>query len=64
MREARELAQESTYEYDAHPLEVKYVSFFHTRSSFYANFLYSQDNLFEWHFTVRGPKDTDFEEGR
>ncbi|KAG2232392.1 hypothetical protein INT48_007296 [Thamnidium elegans] len=43
MREARELAQENTYEYDAHPLE---------------------DNIFEWHFTVRGPKDTDFEEGR
>ena len=21
------------------------------------------DNLFEWHFTVRGPKDTDFEGG-
>ncbi|KAF1796230.1 ubiquitin-conjugating enzyme/RWD-like protein [Mucor lusitanicus] len=23
-----------------------------------------EDNIFEWHFTVRGPKDTDFEEGR
>ncbi|VDO49618.1 unnamed protein product [Onchocerca flexuosa] len=22
-----------------------------------------EDNLFEWHFTVRGPKDTDFEGG-
>ncbi|KAG2203036.1 hypothetical protein INT47_013252 [Mucor saturninus] len=43
MQEARELAKESTFEYDAHPLE---------------------DNIFEWHFTVRGPKDTDFEEGR
>lgn len=23
-----------------------------------------QDNLFEWHFTVRGPPDTEFEGGR
>jgi len=22
-----------------------------------------EDNLFEWHFTIRGPKDTEFEEG-
>ena len=22
-----------------------------------------EDNLFEWHFTVRGPSDTDFEGG-
>lgn len=22
-----------------------------------------QDNLFEWHFTVRGPMDTDFDGG-
>ncbi|KAI9275572.1 ubiquitin-conjugating enzyme/RWD-like protein [Phascolomyces articulosus] len=43
MQEARELAMESCYEYEAHPLE---------------------DNLFEWHFTVRGPGDTEFEEGR
>ncbi|KAI8636040.1 ubiquitin-conjugating enzyme/RWD-like protein [Parasitella parasitica] len=43
MQEAKELANESTYEYSAHPLE---------------------DNIFEWHFTVRGPQDTDFEEGR
>ncbi|KAI8148955.1 ubiquitin-conjugating enzyme/RWD-like protein [Fennellomyces sp. T-0311] len=43
MQEARELATESCYEYEAHPLE---------------------DNLFEWHFTVRGPGDTEFEDGR
>ena len=23
-----------------------------------------QDNLFEWHFTVQGPADSDFENGR
>ncbi|KAI8880812.1 UBC-like protein, partial [Backusella circina FSU 941] len=23
-----------------------------------------EDNIFEWHFTVRGPKDTPFENGR
>lgn len=22
-----------------------------------------QDNLFEWHFTIRGPKDTEFDGG-
>ncbi|KAI8362806.1 ubiquitin-conjugating enzyme/RWD-like protein [Blakeslea trispora] len=43
MQEAKELAKENNYEYDAHPLE---------------------DNIFEWHFTVRGPKDTEFEDGR
>ena len=26
--------------------------------------LHTQDNLFEWHFTVRGPPDTDFADGR
>ncbi|KAI9486657.1 MAG: ubiquitin-conjugating enzyme/RWD-like protein [Benjaminiella poitrasii] len=43
MQEAKELANDSNYEYSAFPLE---------------------ENIFEWHFTVRGPKDTDFEEGR
>ncbi|KAI7883318.1 UBC-like protein [Lichtheimia hyalospora FSU 10163] len=43
MQEARELATESCYEYEAHPLE---------------------DNIFEWHFTVRGPDDTEFADGR
>lgn len=42
MQEAKELATEPCYEYEAHPLE---------------------DNLFEWHFTVRGPGDTEFEGG-
>jgi len=23
-----------------------------------------EDNLFEWHFTVQGPKDTEFQGGR
>jgi hypothetical protein len=27
MQEARELAKESTYEYDAHPLEVKVIRY-------------------------------------
>mgnify|MGYP002389810353 CR=1 FL=1 len=27
-----------------------------------AHFVF-QDNLFEWHFTIRGPKDTEFEGG-
>ncbi|KAI7898780.1 ubiquitin-conjugating enzyme/RWD-like protein [Cokeromyces recurvatus] len=43
MQEAKELANDNTYEYSAFPLE---------------------ENIFEWHFTVRGPKDTEFEEGR
>ncbi|CAO3577229.1 unnamed protein product [Absidia cylindrospora] len=43
LQEAKELANEQTSEYEAHPLE---------------------DNIFEWHFTVIGPDDTDFEGGR
>ncbi|ORZ11829.1 ubiquitin-conjugating enzyme/RWD-like protein [Absidia repens] len=43
LQEAKELANEQTCEYEAHPLE---------------------DNIFEWHFTVIGPDDTDFEGGR
>ncbi|KAI8336575.1 ubiquitin-conjugating enzyme/RWD-like protein [Chlamydoabsidia padenii] len=43
LQEAKELANEKTSEYEAHPLE---------------------DNIFEWHFTVIGPKDTDFDGGR
>ena len=27
------------------------------------NILHLQDNLFEWHFTIRGPADSDFENG-
>ena len=27
------------------------------------DFLFLQDNLFEWHFTIRGPEDTEFEGG-
>ena len=26
-------------------------------------FVYLQDNLFEWHFTIRGPEGSDFEGG-
>ena len=73
MQEARELAIESCYEYEAHPLEVyNFLSFSPLLFTFvyiYTNVVISiqklyQDNLFEWHFTVRGPGDTEFEEGR
>ncbi|KAI9007039.1 ubiquitin-conjugating enzyme/RWD-like protein [Phycomyces nitens] len=43
MQEAKELAVEGSFDYEAHPLE---------------------DNIFEWHFTVRGPSETEFENGR
>jgi len=42
MQEVRELQQNPSSDYDAHPLE---------------------DNLFEWHFTIAGPKETPFEGG-
>ncbi|KAI8072702.1 ubiquitin-conjugating enzyme/RWD-like protein [Gongronella butleri] len=42
LQEAKELANERSTQYTAHPLE---------------------DNIFEWHFTVTGPRDTDFDGG-
>ncbi|KAI8379156.1 ubiquitin-conjugating enzyme/RWD-like protein [Radiomyces spectabilis] len=43
MQEARELAMEECYEYEARPIE---------------------SNIFEWHFTVRGPDGTEFSGGK
>ncbi|OAD67673.1 hypothetical protein PHYBLDRAFT_188942 [Phycomyces blakesleeanus NRRL 1555(-)] len=45
MQEAKELAVEGSFDYEAHPLEA------------------ILDNIFEWHFTVRGPSETEFENG-
>jgi len=42
LQEARELANDSSTDYHAAPLE---------------------DNIFDWHCTIRGPKDTEFEGG-
>lgn len=55
MRELREMEKETNPLFTARPLEVPDV---HTRI---INFL--KDNLFEWHFTIRGAKDTPFEGG-
>lgn len=66
MQEARELATESCYEYEAHPLEVSFSSLYHYPPiASYQPCIYThQDNIFEWHFTVRGPGGTEFEDGR
>jgi hypothetical protein len=50
--------------YSAHPLEVSSASF--RLASAVVSLLLSlvfQDNLLEWHFTIRGPRDTEFEGG-
>lgn len=52
MREAQELSQ-PTELYYAQPLEV--------RSLLLVTCI--QDNLFEWHFTIRGPEGSEFEGG-
>lgn len=52
MQEIKEL-KEPTEHYYAAPLEVT-----HGEPE-----LIRQDNLYEWHFTVRGPPDSEFAEG-
>ena len=66
MREAIEL-RNPTPMYFAQPLEVNGME---THSgldlllaSSHLPFSSSQENLFEWHFTIRGPEGTEFEGG-
>lgn len=55
MRELREMEKESNPLFTARPLEVS--------SGDESKYNDLQDNLFEWHFTIRGAKDTPFEGG-
>lgn len=75
LSEARELSQDTSTEYSAAPLEVSWASNFnlhllpccpfHTPNSTpLLPFPFSQDNIFEWHFTYRGPTDTPFSTGK
>ena len=57
MREAREL-QTPTHMYHAQPVEVRC----NCHESIHVS-TDMQDNLFEWHFTVRGADDSDFAGG-
>lgn len=50
MSEMQELANDTSLEYAAAPTEVRRTHLW-------------QDNLFEWHFTLRGPRGTEFERG-
>ena len=59
LREYQEHNAEQNQEFIACPLEVFHSCFAHTLK----NLTCSKDNLFEWHFTVRGPPDTEFESG-
>ena len=65
MREAMEL-REPTFMYFAQPLEVRAAPLPHPSPSICLSllgFFLIQDNLFEWHFTIRGPEGTEFEGG-
>lgn len=63
MREAIEL-RNPTPMYFAQPLEVKLsVLELSSWSPLTSSFFLSQENLFEWHFTIRGPEGTEFEGG-
>jgi ubiquitin-conjugating enzyme E2 J1 len=52
LREVKEMEKENNNEFQAFPLEV---SIFLIKCF--------EDNLFEWHFTIRGPSETEFEGG-
>ena len=52
MSELRELQSDNTLDFTAAPTEVRVWPHAHM-----------QDNLYEWHFTMRGPQDTVFENG-
>ena len=65
MREAEELS-EPTELYYAHPLDVNKLCHISRKQTIVQVIIFSfnkQDNIFEWHFTIRGPADTDFEGG-
>jgi hypothetical protein len=57
MRELRELDAENSPDFKAAPLEVirRLISI--------ETLMKLKDNLFEWHFTIKGPPATDFEGG-
>lgn len=67
MKEAAEL-REPTEHYHAQPLEVGFLhQYTHLMSKVVSTHLHAilflQDNLFEWHFSVRGPADSEFDGG-
>lgn len=53
MSEMKEMSSQENIEFSAAPTEVRRSHVFDM----------VQDNLFEWHFTLRGPQDTVFEKG-
>lgn len=56
LQEARELASDTSFDYTASPLEVGNLT--SSRSS------HIQENIFEWHFTIRGPVGSEFQGGK
>lgn len=74
LSEARELQADASEEYEAKPLEVssRSVGPWHLgdlrltripRPSLPPNPYPTQDNIFEWHFTLRGPSGSEFADG-
>ncbi|OWY90522.1 Ubiquitin-conjugating enzyme E2, partial [Phytophthora megakarya] len=56
--DVREMITNPSDQYAAAPLEVSNYQHYPVRSDFFA-----QTNMFDWHFTLRGPRDTEFEGG-
>ena len=56
--------RDPSFMYFAQPLEVRVTpSLLHHYSVISPSPCSDQDNLFEWHFTIRGPEGTEFEGG-
>lgn len=62
MKEAEELSS-ATELYFAQPLEVCQCVKYYFTNIYKWSYLFLKDNLFEWHFTIRGPSETDFDGG-
>lgn len=64
LKEAQEL-QTPTELFYAQPLDVLVDLIDFRAIDMFDNWLFNclKDNIFEWHFTIRGPPDTDFDGG-
>ncbi|CAE6436468.1 unnamed protein product [Rhizoctonia solani] len=63
LQEAKELMNDPSHEYSAGPLEVSNASSALETDSLVGCAISSQNDIFEWHATLRGAPDTEFEGG-